>query len=337
MIDPEDEVNSPMTNPFASSTSKAGHGEITLSVSPPHHPRLKTCSYQYPLKLVAPDPLHVSDGEDTLVHTVYLLSYGGGLVAGDAVNLAINLDSTARLVLLTQGSTKIFISPTSEVVTRQVLTTRLSEGSALCYLPDPVQPFAQSAFEQTQIYHVPSLHGANLCVADWVCRGRSARGENWNFWRYRSKNEVWLSPSDSEKKRLLLRDNVLLEDGSPTASFTGRMDDLGAFGTLILYGPLLAPLGKFFMKEFEEMPRIGARNWDDDEADAAPLSHRQRREAQEKRDELLWTAASIRDFVLVKFGAREVEGVKRWLLSMLREEGSVERIFGERALMCLRS
>ena len=159
-----------MSNPFQLSTSKPGHGCIVLSILPPHTPRLKTCSYQYPLKLVAPDPLlvpsHLSspssaasaevkkEEDNVLVHTVYLLSYGGGLVAGDSVHLSISLDPTTRLVLLTQGSTKIFISPSGDVVTRQVLTSQLGQGSALCYLPDPVQPFAHSAFEQTQIYHL---------------------------------------------------------------------------------------------------------------------------------------------------------------------------------------
>jgi urease accessory protein len=330
-----------MSNPFLSSSSRAGHGEIALSILPPHTPRLKTCSYQYPLKLVAPDPLHVDDG--TLVHTVYLLSYGGGLVGGDAVNLSVNLDPTTRLVLLTQGSTKIFISPKPEVITRQVLHVHLQEESALCYLPDPVQPFAQSAFEQSQIYTLSSLHSANLCVCDWVCRGRSARGENWNFWRYTSKNEIWLSPPPSSagerpKKRLLLRDNLLLEDGTATGSFANRMDSKGAYGTLILHGPMFSALGKFFMGEFEAMPRIGARNWDDEtEAVDAKASARKSRETQEKKDELLWTAAQVRGFVLIKFGAREVEGVKKWLAGMLRAEGSVERLFGERALMCLRS
>lgn len=325
-----------MSTPFQPSTSQAGHGEIALSLLPPQTPRLKTCAYQYPLKLVAPDPLHIEDG--TLVHTVYLLSYGGGLVAGDAVNLQVNLDPTTRLVLLTQGSTKIFITPKPEVITRQRVDVNLASGSALCYLPDPVQPFAQSAFEQTQVYTLQSLQGANLCVCDWVCRGRTARGENWNFWRYTSKNEVWLSPpNEAGKKRLLLRDNILLEDGTATGSFAGRMDQMGAYGTLILYGPLLEGLGKFFMQEFEAMPRIGARNWDDEVEEHEELSPRKRREAQEKRNEVLWTAAQIRGFVLVKLGAREVEGVKRWLLAVLREEGSVEGLFGERALMCLKS
>jgi urease accessory protein len=267
---------------------------------------------------------------------VYLLSYGGGLVAGDAINLTINLDLTVRLVLLTQGSTKIFISPTPEVITRQALDVHLREGSALCYLPDPVQPFAHSAFEQTQVYHLQALDSASLCVCDWVCRGRAARGENWNFWRYTSKTEVWLSPNDGGKKRLLLRDNVLLEDSHANGTFASSMDNLGVFGTLVLYGPISVSLGKFFMQEFEAMPRIGERNWDNVKEEE-PLSARKRREAQEKNDDLLWTAAQVRGFVLVKFGAREVEGVKKWLYAMLRAEGSVDKNFGERALLCLRS
>ncbi|KIW03872.1 uncharacterized protein PV09_05168 [Verruconis gallopava] len=323
-----------MSNPFLDSTSKSGYGEITLAALLPNTPRLKTCSYQYPLKLVAPEPLHAEDG--TLVHTVYLLSYGGGLVAGDAINLKINLDPNVRLIVLTQGSTKIFKSPEPKIITRQRLDVNLMRGSSLCYLPDPVQPFAQSAFEQTQVYYMPALNQTNLCFCDWVCRGRAARGENWNVWRYTSKNEVWLKPEDGERQRLLLRDNILLEDGAANGSFADRLDQMGAFGSLIIYGPIFEALSEFFMREFEAIPRIGARNWDGEKQDDE-LNERKQRESREKKDALLWTAARIRGFVLVKFGAREVEGVKRWLHSMLRTEGSVEKLFGERALLCLRS
>jgi urease accessory protein len=281
---------------------------------------------------VAPSPQHVEN--DSLVHTVYLLSYGGGLVAGDAIDLTINLDTTARLVLLTQGSTKIFKTVTPDIITQQRLNVSLSDGSALCYLPDPVQPFEQSAFEQTQVYHLQSLAKASLCACDWVCRGRTAIGEDWKFWKYTSKNEVWLSPPGG-KKRLLLRDNVILEDGTANTSFANRMDQLGVFGTLILHGPMFESLGKFFMQEFEALPRIGARNWDGEVEEEAG-SERKRREARGKKDDLVWTAANLRGFVLVKFGAGEVEGVKRWLGAMLRSEGSVGREFGERALLCLR-
>jgi urease accessory protein len=324
-------------SPFAPSTSKPGHGTILLTLLPPKTPILQTCSYQYPLKLIAPSPLTI---HNILIHTVFLLTYGGGLVAGDAINLSTKLDAHTRLVLLTQGSTKIFKSPSPDVVTRQYLTVDVANGAALCYIPDPVQPFENSSFEQSQTYTLASPEGASLCICDWVCQGRTARGENWNFYKYTSKNEIWFAAKDGGKKRLLLRDNALLENGQcvePT-SFAHRIDNLGVFGTLILRGPLFTNLGNYFMTEFGALPRIGARNWDgviEEDVDDAD-TRKKRRQKEEIADGLLWTAASIRGFVIVKFGAREVEGVKRWLGTMLRAEGSVEREFGEGALLCLK-
>jgi urease accessory protein len=371
-----------MSSPFSPSTSKPGHGSIVLSLLPPSTPRLQTCSYQYPLKLIAPSPLsHVltnstsSPSElETLIHTIYLLTYGGGLVAGDAINLTIHLALTTRLILLTQGSTKIFKSPGLSTVSKQSLVVDLEPGSALCYLPDPVQPFEGSCFVQEQIYNilqppkdeVTGITGANLCVLDWVSQGRAARGENWRIWKYGSRNEVYLtstakSDKAAKKKRLLLRDNVILENPSSDTTddnskippgFASRLDNLGVFGTLILHGPLLSALATFFIEEFKALPRIGAKKWhtEDSESDSegekqtteaeakkkATEVRRARRQKQELKDDLLWTASNIRGFVLVKFGAKEVEGVKRWLHGMLKEEGSVEREFGGRALMCLK-
>ncbi|QDS77229.1 hypothetical protein FKW77_003039 [Venturia effusa] len=363
-----------MSSPFNKSTSKPGYGSIIISLLPPSTPRLQTCSYQYPLKLIAPTPLpHVlssissSEGLETLIHTIYLLTYGGGLVAGDAINLTIRLAPSTRLILLTQGSTKIFKSPSVNTISKQSLIVDLEPDSALCYLPDPVQPFEGSCFAQEQIYNIvqPSSGGASasLCVLDWVSQGRAARGENWRIWKYGSRNEVYLIPAaiqdnSAKKKRLLLRDNVILEDSASanTATppgFASRLDKLGVFGTLILYGSALSSLSTYFMDEFKALLRIGAKQWhtEDSESDSerdelqtseveatrkSIQSRRARRQRQEVKDDLLWTASNIRGFVLVKFGAREVEGVKRWLHAMLKDEGSVEREFGERALLCLK-
>jgi urease accessory protein len=373
-----------MSSPFSPSTSKPGHGSIRLSLLPPSTPRLQTCSYQYPLKLIAPTPLsHVltnaltSDSEiETLIHTIFLLTYGGGLVAGDTINLTAHLATTTRLILLTQGSTKIFKSPSVHIVSGQRLVVDLDPESALCYLPDPVQPFEASCFVQEQIYNLiqpPSGNGngatargpASLCALDWVSQGRAARGENWRIWKYGSRNEVYSTPAatdhTSKKKRLLLRDNVVLEDPSSNTTktksesptgFASRLANLGVFGTLILHGPLFTNLSKYFTEEFKALPRIGAKKWHTNESESesdseiqtsvaeakkkATEAKRARRQKQELKDNLLWTASNIRGFVVVKFGAREVEGVKRWLFGMLKNEGSVEREFGERALLCLK-
>ncbi|KAK5167673.1 uncharacterized protein LTR77_007372 [Saxophila tyrrhenica] len=331
-----------MSNPFLSPKAHPGDGTIHLALLPPSTPRLRTLNYQYPLKLVSPAP---SRAGDDLVHTVYLLTYGGGLVAGDTIDLKVDVERKTKLVLLTQGSTKLFKSLDRDLVSKQCMTVNLDPGAALCYLPDPVQPFEQSCFEQQQIYNVTiptaeETQTGSLCVLDWVSNGRPANGENWSFFHYRSKNEVFLRQSDG-KQRLLLRDSVLLDDREDDGSIAARMDDLAVFGTLIIYGPFFRRLGQFFMDEFKALPRIGGRKWDSGsdsgEEEAGPhILRRLERQRREAEDRVLWSAADVRGCVVVKLGAREVEGGRKWLRDMLTEEGSVREQFGERALLCLR-
>ncbi|CAK1362055.1 unnamed protein product [Cercospora beticola] len=339
-----------MSQPFALPNSTPGHGTIHLALLAPDTPKLRTVNYQYPLKLVAPLPVRTDNEAATLVHTVYLLTYGGGLVAGDAIDLGVTLEARTRLTLLTQGSTKLFKSPSQDVVSRQAMTVTLAPGSALCYLPDPVQPFRNSSFEQLQKYNIvvtestgnSSCDGnkGSLCVLDWVSNGRPANGEDWSFFRYGSRNEVHISQPNGVHK-LLLRDNMVLNSQHISGSMAHRMDGLAVYGTLILYGDMFAALSTFFLREFKALPRIGNRKWDsgsDDEErlmDPA-LVKRLRRQQMEANSKVLWSAASVRGSVVVKFGAPTVEAGRRWLWTMLSDEGSVVEQFGERALLCLR-
>jgi urease accessory protein len=332
----------PFASPFAPSTAKAGHGSIELAILPPDTPVLRNVAYQYPLKLVAPDPLLLPQrtaalDAPRLIHTVFLLTYGGGIVAGDSIDLAVKLEGGTRLVLLTQGSTKIFKTLDPKIVSRQHMKVNLAAGSALIYLPDPVQPFAQTAFTQSQIYHLEN-EGGSLCACDWVTSGRSARGENWDIYEYKSRNEVW-AVDGAGKKRLLLRDNLILDKHGRTGmELSQRMDGYSVFGTLIIRGPVFSTLSQHFLDEFEALPRIGGRNWGDVvEPELTPRElRRAQRQKREKADGLIWSAANIRDFVLVKFASREVEGSRNWLRDMIKEEGSVPRSFGEGAVLCLR-
>jgi len=87
------------------------------------------------------------------------------------------------------------------------------------------------------------------------------------------------------------------------------------------------------------LPRIGGRDWGD-EVEAEGLSKREvwRRERwkKEKNDGIVWTAARVRGCVIVKFGAREMNGARKWLGTVLRKEGTVAREFGKGGLMCVR-
>jgi urease accessory protein len=276
---------------------------------------------------------------------VYLLAYGGGVVAGDSVDLRIVIEESTRLVLLTQGSTKIFKSPDRAVMSRQSLTVDLFPDAAICYLPDPVQPFEKSSFQQQQTYLVhaassPKTRNGSLCVLDWVSNGRPANGENWSFHHYSSRNEIYLCQSDGRRK-LVLRDNMTLDERDASQGLALRMEGLAVYGTLFLYGSIFEALGKFFMDEFKSTPRIGARKWDsnsDDGEDEALDPHtiwRNERHRTEVTNRIFWSAASGRDCVVVKFGSPLLEHARRWLYSMIAQEQSVVNAFGERALLCL--
>lgn len=147
-------------------------------------------------------------------------------------------------------------------------------------------------------------------------------------------DELRSAESQKEKKRLLLRDSVIVEGEAIKA----KMENLGVFGTLILVGPLLQGLAEFFLSEFALLTRIGSRNWGT-ESEEKKLEGREKwrkeRQEREKKDGVLWTVAEVRGgrATVVKFGARDVEGGREWLGAMLREEGTVARAFGPGGLM----
>ena len=129
------------------------------------------------------------------------------------------------------------------------------------------------------------------------------------------------------------------EGGQLGSSIVDKTNGMGVFGTLILYGPTFQALSAFFLDEFKNQPRIGAKNWSDGKGQkhiSEEASTKERRLQEDKADGLLWTAANTRGFVVIKFGAREISGARRWIGEMLRSQGSIEQEFGHQALIGLR-
>lgn len=172
-----------------------------------------------------------------------MLAYGGGLVAGDEISLDAKVGEGGKLVLLTQGSTKVFKSipgrgnpltdaqrkdGSREGESRQRLHVTLEPGSLCVLLPDPVQPYKASSYSQAQRFVVPSssiqshtsvlvdeeaqkTEEASLLVLDWFTSGRplssNTGSESWEFDRYASFNEV-ITP-DGE---VLISERMVLEN-----------------------------------------------------------------------------------------------------------------------------
>ncbi|KKZ60452.1 hypothetical protein EMCG_00738 [[Emmonsia] crescens] len=113
----------PFASPFATSHTSPGRGEAVLSVLPPSITTLSTLSYKYPLKLLNRTPAtplnsKYPDSATTPVH-LYLLTYGGGLLPGDHIDVSITLQPRTRLVMTTpQGSTKIYKTERTRATSR---------------------------------------------------------------------------------------------------------------------------------------------------------------------------------------------------------------------------
>jgi urease accessory protein len=189
---------------------------------------------------------------------LYLLTYGGGLLPGDHIEVSIKLDPRTRMVVTTpQGSTKIFktdsntdsnfnvikghrknlpANPRISDMSQQSLDVKIGRQAAICYLPDPSVPYKDSRYAQVQTFTVDATakgdQRSSLCVLDWVTQGRTSRGENWNFRFWKGRNEVWASDEKTGKSRLLLRDSVILDDESEAIDADDDEDlDIGGTGS----------------------------------------------------------------------------------------------------------
>ena len=151
---------------------------------------LVTCRSRQPLKILNP---RAPAGR---CHAV-LTSYGGGLVAGDFIGLAVGVGPGARLLLTTQANTRVFRSD-SGAEARQELAGTVDDGALAVVWPEPVVPQAGSRYRQRQHWHLAP--GALLLLADWLHSGRMDSGERFEFTSYASEIKI------SRAGRLVLLD-----------------------------------------------------------------------------------------------------------------------------------
>ena len=116
------------------------------------------------------------------------------------------------LVILTQGSTKVFKRrrgrPALDDTTKQRLHVTIGPKSFLLLLPDSLSPFRDSKYAQSQRFVIPQDGSSSLMVLDWVNSGRGqdrASGEEvWSMRSYISMIEVLMGET------LLLRERLVL-------------------------------------------------------------------------------------------------------------------------------
>jgi urease accessory protein len=196
------------------------------------------CVATAPLKLLTPRrPGHAG--------WIYTSTYGGGLVAGDAIDLQVRLGPRAYGVLGTQSATKVYKS-TQGAICRQSLAATVADGAMLVVVPDPVICFAGASYEQRQ--RVELQRDADLVLVDWLTSGRRARGERWSMRHYRTRLDVFL---DQEH---LLADAWLLDprDGPLDSPF--RFGQFHCAASAVIVGRKLAHVCQTLVERIGRMP-----------------------------------------------------------------------------------
>jgi urease accessory protein len=198
--------------------SAAGRGRIEFSVV--RNRTVVTRAYaESPLRLLTPRT-HGSGA------WVYSTTYGGGLVGGDVIDLAVRVGPGATALLATQASTKVYRSlrPCT-----QRLTAAVEAEGLLIVAPDPVVCFAGAQLTQEQ--SIELAESGSLLLIDWLSAGRLARGERWAFDHYASRIEVFRAGNR------LLHDSLLLSPAhGPLAQ---RLRRFQVLATVVMIGPQL--------------------------------------------------------------------------------------------------
>jgi urease accessory protein len=212
-------------------------------------------SSTFPLKLISPRTsskdanLRIARQDATSdaksVAALYVVGYGGGLVSGDKVSIDFDVGQRCTLLVLTQGSTKVFkirgsntIDPSEASVTSQTFRCIIQKGATLVVLPDPVTCFADSRYQQTQQFDLRCKVTSSLILLDWFTPGRqhlaskageAAINETWAFESYQSRNEIRLG------QQVIARDISALERSSSN-SIAEKCESYTCFATLFLVG-----------------------------------------------------------------------------------------------------
>lgn len=116
---------------------------------------------------------------------VFLANFGGGLVDGDHLAIAVDAGPGSTAFLGTQASTKVYRSARG---CSQELAIRVDEGAAVALVPDPVACFAGARYRQR--IDVSLAPTGSVLLVDGYTAGRAARGERWAFDRFDARTTI---------------------------------------------------------------------------------------------------------------------------------------------------
>ena len=130
------------------------------------------------------------------------LCASAGIMAGDSQEFSYHVKEGADLEVLSQSFEKIH--KMDEGSAARTIEVQVDKNATLYYYPQPVIPFAQSAFDSKMTIHLED-ETSRLFLLEIISCGRNAHDERFQYRRFSSK--VLLYRGD----KLIYRDNTRYE------------------------------------------------------------------------------------------------------------------------------
>ncbi len=181
----------------------------------------------------------------------YLINTSPGLLAGDKLNLALQLESDTSLYLTDQAATKVHPMPkidTKAVVNYQIT---VAADANLELVLEPIILYTDSVLEQNTVIQLHPT--AKLFFSEIILPGRLARGEYYDFNYYFNRLQV-----SNLTGKLLFTDAMRLEGKQ------NKFKDHKLFASLPIIGNAIAILPnidlQLITQQLEDLKSINSQN-----------------------------------------------------------------------------
>ena len=161
---------------------------------------------------------------------VHLHNVSGGVLGGDQLQTTVDVAAGARAQLTTTGATRIYRQRAGYGAAEQALIAHVGPGALLEYLPDPVIPYAGSAYRQRTRFVLAA--DAGLFAWEIMAPGRTAHGESFAYDQLAWETAVEVLTGDGVTPIAIER--ACLEPARRPLTAAARMGSFGYLATMYI-------------------------------------------------------------------------------------------------------
>lgn len=155
----------------------------------------------------------------------FMLSLGGGFVAGDVYENKFVLEEQAKVILTTQAPNKVFKSP-KQIPAVQKTSIHLEEGSQLEYISDSLIAYEDACYVQDT--RIDMAESASLVYVDGITSGWAPSGERFKYEEVKLKTHIYMNGKP------VVLDYLKLTPKTSKMQALGMLEEYTQFGTMMV-------------------------------------------------------------------------------------------------------